>query len=226
MENNLINCSFKNIYSNSLLCDKILTHLSAKECVNAILTFRRETEYIVHYLEKQQKKKEFKNGLIIQLLLPHCLNSLNSLTVYRHFDLIWSFLNLNDTPEEFFIKNSHLISTSKLRRLKHSSIKFDESEKYRFNDCIPYKEKRQFSSRFSMEFPEYLTLQICYECADITDVTGKLCNNCSKNKCDRCGFVDLPKLIYGASAAPRGTWYENGCCSGCLGCKQYDYFSD
>lgn len=211
--NNLISSSFKNIYLNSLLCDAILVHLSAKECVNAILAFRKEKEYIVHYLEKQQKKHEFKNALIIQLLLPHCLNSLNSLVVSRHFDLIWSFLNLNDTPEEFFIKNSHLISTSKLRLLKHRSIKFDEE--YRFNDCIPYEEKRQFSSCFSMKFPEYLTLQVCYECTDITDVTGKLCTNCSENKCARCGFVDLPKLIY-----------EYGCCSGCLGCKRYDYFND
>lgn len=106
---------------------------------------------------------------------------MNPSTVYQYFDIIWDFLNLNDTPEEFFIQNSDLITISKLRELKHAFINFDLSEKYRFSECVPYKEfSSKFSSKFFIKFPDYLTLQICYECTGSTDVTGKLCVNCSK----------------------------------------------
>lgn len=182
----------------SLLCEEIFDCLSAKECADVILAFRKEMDYIEYFMSKS----DLKSNLIVQLLLPRCLRLLSPMTIYRYFDLIWDCLDLANTPEEFFIKNSYLISTSKLRRLKHCATKF-ESEKCLDPSGPPCRviayEKRPFSSKFTMEFPEYLTLQICYECAEITDATGKLCENCAANRCAKCGFVNLPIIVVNQS---------------------------
>lgn len=78
---------------------------------------------------------------------------------------------------------------------------------------IKHFKKGEFSHRFHEALPKFREMTKCDECFENDVIQGGLCLECLENTCRRCGYVEHPLV------------YDNfGCCSGCAGCDQYNYW--
>ena len=201
------------VLQNRLVFDQILTHLNINDSTNTIIALKFDVEYLLRFLriETFTKRSDIRQTFITGRLLRRCLFQISKTDVCENFETIWGYLQFRHIPERFFIEHHDLMCDEKLAELKWYSTTFDSNQ---YAKIRKIKSERHFSENFHNTFPNYKNIKKCHsypECDENVKIYGQLCDNCTKNKCYRCGYVDLPELIY-----------DHGCCSECLGCSQYD----
>jgi hypothetical protein len=148
-------------------------------------------------------------------LLKFFLPFFNSNEIRSRFDIIWDHTTfLSDFNEKFFIENYDLIDHKKLLEMK-CEFGVDSNFSKVFHDRFPTFSSLKVCSNFLDCETEITDLAIDQDGSSSDHLKDQMCSNCRVNKCRRCGYVMLPKLIY----------THDRYCDGCLGCPQYsDYF--
>ena len=183
------------------ILDQIMRHLSIYDYINLLVALKLEKEYTLRELDILQNQNpdelllpltSWKLRNLLEIAIPYFTPN----EIRAHFNLIWEHARLSTLDEHFFIENYNLIDHKKLLYLKY------ECENFIF-----------FSKNFHNRFPTFNTLKVCSNFLDCqTEIfEGQMCSNCYINKCPRCDYVMLPKLILNSRH-----------CESCNGCPQYD----
>lgn len=189
------------------IIDKILS-FDPWASVDIIIAFGLEIRYITKYSniinnDEKSQYTQFMCNWRLQSLVNANLYKLDQTLLDNLPKSIWKFISMKSVlRNSFIIKNAHNLNLA----------------------MVKYFKKGEISHKLLAALPDFEKMNKCTECFEDDAISGPhykvncktaqyLCALCSENLCLRCKHVEIP-LEYD----------EHGCCAGCAGCSEYDYF--
>jgi hypothetical protein len=206
------------------ILDQIIHHLKDDDYINLLIALKLGKVHTLRQLKISQNLNietmttRWRFRWRLSRLLNLFLRFFTPNEIRSNFDIIWENTTyLSNFNENFFIDNYDLIDHKKLLKMK-----------YEFHVNNDFCVSRDFSRAFHDRFPTFSSLKVCsnfLQCENeivhdanspsVMPSVKHMCFNCYTNKCPRCDYVMLPKLILS-----HGRY-----CESCDGCPQYSDYS-